>query len=48
MRPQRISFEHLVDQNKQQLLRDEKAIEKIEKQIDDKHTRKSDSESLVN
>ncbi|MBA2174364.1 FbpB family small basic protein [Halobacillus locisalis] len=48
MRPQRISFEHLVDRNKQQLLKDDKAIEKIEKQIDDKHTRKTDSASLVN
>lgn len=46
LRPTRISFEHLVDQNKEQLLNDEKALEKIEKQIDEKHARKS--ESLVN
>ncbi|RWZ60785.1 FbpB family small basic protein [Halobacillus fulvus] len=40
MRPGRLSFEELVDQNKQELLKDEQAIEKIEKQIDEKHTKK--------
>ncbi|MCA1023467.1 FbpB family small basic protein [Halobacillus litoralis] len=36
----RLSFEELVDRNKQQLLQDEEAIEDIERQIDEKHTNK--------
>ncbi|SIS38238.1 FbpB family small basic protein [Salimicrobium flavidum] len=37
MRPQRVSFQDLVRQNREQLWSDEKQIEKIEKQIDEKH-----------
>ncbi|WLR47131.1 FbpB family small basic protein [Halobacillus litoralis] len=44
----RISFEDLVDRNKRQLLNDQEAIEKIERQIDEKHTRKNDSDAYVN
>ncbi|TGB05103.1 FbpB family small basic protein [Halobacillus salinus] len=48
MRSNRISFENLVDQNKRQLLNDEQALEKIEQEIDEKHAKKSKSESIVN
>ncbi|SFJ90792.1 Fur-regulated basic protein B [Halobacillus dabanensis] len=44
----RISFEDLVDRNKQQLLNDHEAIEKIERQIDEKHTKRKNSEAYVN
>ncbi|ASF39224.1 MULTISPECIES: FbpB family small basic protein [Halobacillus] len=47
MRMSRISFEELVAQNKQQLLEDQKAIDKIEELIDEKHTKKLES-SYVN
>lgn len=48
MRPNRISFEDLVDQNKQQLLKDKEALDKIEREIDEKHVKKLSSTSYVN
>ncbi|MGP4075032.1 FbpB family small basic protein [Halobacillus sp. K22] len=47
MRTSRISFEELVAQNKQQLLKDQKAIDKIEELIDEKHVKKLE-DSYVN
>ncbi|WP_226578204.1 FbpB family small basic protein [Halobacillus litoralis] len=43
----RISFEDLVDRNKEQLLQDQEAIEKIERQIDEKHTKRINSDAYV-
>ncbi|MFL0574185.1 FbpB family small basic protein [Priestia megaterium] len=37
MRKYKKSFEELVKENKQELLRDKKAIEKIEKRIEKRH-----------
>ncbi|UCZ54056.1 FbpB family small basic protein [Bacillus shivajii] len=34
------SFNELVNENKQQLLRDEKAISQIERKVDDKYVKK--------
>lgn len=48
MRPNRISFENLVYQNKQKLLQDSNALDRIDKQIDDKYTKNSKTDSLVN
>ncbi|MCA0969470.1 FbpB family small basic protein [Halobacillus litoralis] len=48
MRSSRMSFEHLVDQNKKQLLNDEKELEKIEKKMDEKHSQKTKEKSLIN
>ncbi|WP_081988474.1 FbpB family small basic protein [Halobacillus sp. BBL2006] len=48
MRPNRISFEDLVDQNKQQLLKDEEALDKIERDIDEKHVKKLAQAPYVN
>lgn len=47
MRPNRISFEDLVDRNKQQLLQDDDALEEIEKQIDEKHSKRIDPNAYV-
>ncbi|MGP4062233.1 FbpB family small basic protein [Halobacillus sp. H74] len=47
MRPNRISFEDLVDRNKQQLLQDQEAIEKIEQEIDEKHSKRIDFDEYV-
>lgn len=48
MRPNRISFEDLVDRNKQQLLKDEDALEKIENKIDEKHAKRLEKKTYVN
>lgn len=43
----RMSFEDLVDLNKKQLLKDQEAIEEIERQIDEKHSKRMDSDEYV-
>ncbi|WP_096187864.1 FbpB family small basic protein [Evansella halocellulosilytica] len=35
------SFDELVNENKQQLLRDKKAISQIEKKVDEKYTKEN-------
>ncbi|MEH7178132.1 FbpB family small basic protein [Neobacillus vireti] len=39
MRKRNISFKKLVDDNKQEIKRDEKAMERIEAKIDKKHSK---------
>ncbi|MFQ3546083.1 FbpB family small basic protein [Halobacillus rhizosphaerae] len=48
MRAPRISFKELVDHNKKEMLEDQDKMEKIEKQLDDKHTKSEESSSNVN
>lgn len=50
MRPRRLSFEELVDQNKQELRKDQKAMNNIEIQIEKKQEKKSnnDKQSFIN
>lgn len=40
MRNHRQSFQSLVDKNRQQLLRDQKALDKIEEKLDEKYIKK--------
>lgn len=40
MRKRKLSFKDLVTNNKQEINKDEKALEKIEIKIDSKHTKK--------
>ncbi|MFD2925321.1 FbpB family small basic protein [Halobacillus naozhouensis] len=48
MRPNRTSFEELVNQNKEQLMNDQQALEQIDKQIDEKRTKTTDKSKFVN
>lgn len=40
MRKRKLSFNEMVIDNKQEIIKDLKAIEKIETKIDDKHSKK--------
>ncbi|MFG6149095.1 FbpB family small basic protein [Halobacillus sp. B23F22_1] len=48
MRPNRISFEELVDQNKQELLNDQQALDKIDDQLDEKRVKNTDKNEMIN
>ncbi|GGF12411.1 hypothetical protein GCM10010954_08900 [Halobacillus andaensis] len=48
MRPNRISFEELVDQNKQELLNDQQALDKIDDQLDEKRVKNTDKNQMIN
>ncbi|MCP3030632.1 FbpB family small basic protein [Halobacillus sp. A1] len=48
MRPNRISFEELVDQNKKQLLADQQALDKIDAQVDEKMLKNTDKNKTLN
>lgn len=41
-RPRKRSFDQLVLENKQQLLQDEEALEKIEKRLEEKYLKKAE------
>nr|WP_101844855.1 FbpB family small basic protein [Halobacillus sp. Marseille-P3879] len=48
MRTNRISFEELVDQNKQKLLNDQQALDKIDEHLDEKRVNNSDQNKMIN
>ncbi|MCP3026301.1 FbpB family small basic protein [Halobacillus sp. A5] len=48
MRPNRISFEELVDQNKQELLNDQQALDKIDDHLDEKRVNHNDKNKMIN
>ncbi|WP_082234346.1 FbpB family small basic protein [Halobacillus massiliensis] len=48
MRPNRPSFEELVSQNKEQLLKDQQAMDKIDDIIDEKRMSLLDKKKMIN
>ncbi|MDC3412749.1 FbpB family small basic protein [Aquibacillus sp. 3ASR75-11] len=47
MRPRRLTFQELVDQNKQELLRDQQAMTEIEKQMELKQQKKNEATKKI-
>ncbi|WP_138415139.1 FbpB family small basic protein [Aquibacillus sediminis] len=48
MRPRKLSFEELVNQNKQELLSDHQAMTKIEEQLEKRHEQLTKKIKYVN
>ncbi|MFC7061387.1 FbpB family small basic protein [Halobacillus seohaensis] len=48
MRTNRISFEELVDQNKQKLLKDQQALDEIDDLLDEKRLKSTDENKSIN
>ncbi|GLY12300.1 FbpB family small basic protein [Bacillus badius] len=47
MKKKRLAFQQLVAKNKEELMKDEKMIEKIEKRLESKYTSRMEDEKAV-